>query len=219
MPREPLPPVPNVIKAVVAGATSFLKNWETIFHWVYHGVAPTSGQLRTLAGDILAAFGDNFLPLMPPSTMLVKAITTDLSTVMMPSMEADNPLPGTSTADKLPANCALLYNWDVGMRYQGGHPRNYIYAGTDENLLNESEWNPAFITTAQSAMSDFADAIDGLTLGGTTLDNMVMVSYYQGKDPITGKPARRAVPLVLDYLEFSVNPLVGSQRRRIGRRM
>lgn len=214
---EPLPPVPNVVKLIIEGSTSFLKNWVTIFHWLYTGTPPSASTLLTFATDALNAFQGNYLPITPPSTMINSGTAIDLSTEMMPGITYTAPQPGTSTADKLPANCALLYNWEVAMRYRGGHPRNYIYTGTDENLLNESQWNNAFLTTAATAINTFVDFMNTISAGGTALTGPCMVSYFGGVPTVGGKSQRRAVPLVLPIVMGRVNPFVASQRRRIGR--
>ena len=215
---EPLPAVPNVIKAVAEGVTSFAKNWLNLFYFLYSGSPPTLPTLIDFASQIYDAFSGNFSPLQPPSTTLEQVSVTDLSTDMMPTGISATSTPGTSTADKLPANCATLVNMDVGMRYRGGHPRNYLYCGTDENLLNESEWNAAYLTTATNAFRNFIAAVNGLSSGGTVVGSHVMVSYFGGVPTIDGKSQRRVVPLVLPISGFTVNPIVGSQRRRLGRR-
>lgn len=214
---EPLPPVPNVIKATIEGVTSFLKNWNTLFHFLYTGGPPTEANLVSLAAEVLSFFQTNFLPSTPPSTTIATAMVTDLSTVMMPTAVVTNSMPGTSTADKLPANCAVLFNWNVGMRYRGGHPRNYIYTGADENLLNESQWNTAFLDTMATAMNNFMGDLTDVTFGSTTIVEPVMVSYFGGVPTIGGVSQRRAVPLVLPITMGRVNPFIASQRRRIGR--
>lgn len=213
----PFPPVPNVVKTVVEGATSFAKDWFTLFHWFYTGTPPSVADLTTLATHVLEIFQGNFVPTTPPSTTINAVQATDLSTIMMPSVTVTNPMPGTSTADKLPANCCVLFNWDVAMRYRGGHPRNYIYTGTDEDLLNESQWDSAFLTTMAAKMNNFVGNVTGFVFGGSTILEPVMVSYFGGVPTVGGESQRRAVPLALPIVMGQVNPFVGSQRRRIGR--
>jgi|HubBroStandDraft_2_1064218.scaffolds.fasta_scaffold169856_2 hypothetical protein len=215
---EPLPPVPGVVKAVVEGVTSFAKNWFNLFYFFYTGTAPNSTTLATMATSIYDEFVADFAPLMPPSTEITATSVTDLSTEMSPTITHTQTSPGTSTADKLPANVATLINYTVGMRYRGGHPRNYLYCGTDENLLNESQWNTAYIATAGTAITDFINDIVPSTFGGTDLTEHVMVSYFGGAPTVDGKSVRRVTPLVLPILGQSVNPIVGSQRRRRGMR-
>lgn len=214
----PLPPVPNVVKVAVEGTTSFLKNWFTLFHWFYTGGPPTTGDLLNIALAFAQEYASDFMGFAPPSTTETNAVATDLSTVMMPSINQPFIHAGTSTADKLPANCATLYNWETSMRFKGGHPRNYLYIGADENLLDESQWNSAYIHDATVAMQTFVANLTGLSFGGTHLVKPVMVSYFGGAPTIDGKSQRRAVPLVLDITNPAVNHIVGSQRRRLGRR-
>jgi hypothetical protein len=213
----PLPPVPNVLKAVVEGVTSFAKNWVTIFHFLYSGGAPSIAILEAFATGIGTEYALNFMPLAPPSTVMSGCELTDLSSDAMPSVFVANTTAGTSTADKLPANCATLISSHIARRYRGGHPRNYLYIGTDENLLNESEWNPSFVTTVNNAFSVFMGALLGSTSGGTTLTEHVNVSYFGGAPTVGGVSQRRAVPVVDNILTTNTSPMVASQRRRLGR--
>jgi len=213
----PLPTVPNVIKAVLEGTTSFAKNWATIFHWLYSGTPPTAAALSAIASEFAGAFATEFKPLAPPQTAFVGATVTDLSTVSMPMVFEPFAAVGTSTADKLPANCATLISYSVSLRYRGGHPRNYLYIGTDENLLNESEWNTDYVTSVNEALSNFVGVIDGFASGGTTLTDHVAVSYFGGVPTVGGVSQRREVPLVLPLSTGSASQKIASQRRRLGR--
>jgi hypothetical protein len=219
-PIDPLPPVPNVFKIIVSGTTTSGYGWSNIFHYLWDGTSPSEAVCNEIASAVATGWTTSFVANCPPDTVLTKVEVVDLTSEDSASGEWDGSVPGTSTADKLPGNVAVLCSKTIVRRYRGGRPRTYFYVGADENLQDEAHWNDAFLGTMTENYNAWTEAVTGISEGGCNILLEVCVSYYGGAPTVDGKSVRRDVPLVLDIPSgaFTFQAQIASQRGRIGRR-
>ena len=179
--------------------------------------APSLAQLNALCSAAATAWGaGGFRAVFPTTSILNQFEAIDLS----------NPaaLPGVGivggggqlTSPGITAETAVLVNMKVARRYKGGHPRVYFPAGASTDISAPQAWSAAFTGTFQTAFQTFLTSVQGAS-GGPSITGLVNVSYYSGKSSVTGKPVPRPTPLVEPIVSWSVNPIPGSQRRRMGR--
>lgn len=218
----PLPNVPNVLKIRVQGNTSEASpvTWENVLHASYTGTAPSNAMLTTMAGVVKEAWSTHMAAECPSPTVCNLVQIQDLTSNTAGSGADFTSVAGTRGDDEIPANAAMLAIYPIQRRYRGGHPRSYLLVGGNADFLDAAHWSTAFTAEVQTHWSAFLDAIVGYSAGGMTIPNLVSISYYSGKDPVTGKPERRAVPLVdtLTVGTMFTEQQMASQRRRIGRR-
>jgi hypothetical protein len=218
--RVPLPPVPNVIKTILRGLVDGLgiEKWENILHWAYTGQAPSNADLATFATNIATAWSTNMAPEAPSQTTLNMVNNVDLTSASAAGGEWSGSHAGSRGDDSIPANAAVLISYPVQMRYQGGHPRSYLFVGGNADLQGATLWSTAFQAEALNHWKSFLNAIIGSTISGTTISGLVCVSYID-KEANPTPPYRRPTPLVLPLVvnEAVCSPAMASQRRRIGR--
>lgn len=216
-----LPPVPNVLKVVISGLVDAqnVDNWANVLHFRYSGSPLTGTDASSLATTINLNWGSFIASLCPSPTRLTFVGVTDLSSNTAGQGESLTQRPGTRGDDSIPANSAVLIRYPITLRYRGGHPRTYIYCGGNADLQGATNWSTLFTNEAQTAWRGFVNTIIGLSAGSATITDQVAVSYYQGTDPATGKPLRRAVPVVITLLhgQAVAEQQIANQRRRVGR--
>lgn len=219
----PLPPIAGVVKIIVNGLTGAAidRIWNNVFHASYTGPPPSEAILNALSEDVWDAWVDTGIStLQTADTTLNSVEMVDLSSDTGASGFYDDggtPNPGTNGEDPLPAQVCTLVSLDQGRRYRGGHPRMYLNAGGDGNLLTMNQWNDGYISSAIDAFGDLFTALNSSASGGVALSGMCCVSYVDREvNPVP--PYRRTVPLVEPILGFAVDELLATQRRRIGRK-
>jgi hypothetical protein len=216
----PLPNVPNVLKVVIGGFVDAedIYKWANVLHFLYTGGAPTAIN----CADLASAIGNEWLihmnPECPANTSQQFITVTDLTSPTAGEGEDLTPRNGSRGDDNIPANAALLIRYPVTTRYRGGHPRQYLYVGGNADLEGAAKWSTLFTAEAQSHWRAFLAAIESLSTGSTTIDQMCAVSYYS-KEVNPVPPFRRPVPLVLRINTPSAVAVqeIASQRRRVGR--
>jgi hypothetical protein len=148
------------------------------------------------------------------SALVLQTITlTDISS-STGNQGVDTPNIAGSNADmNVPQNAAILVNYPSSIRYRGGHPRTYWPGQAYQNLVDDTHWNAATVTSVGTFMTAIQNDYYTLTSGGTNLTGMCAVSYVTAK-------AARVTPLVMPIPNgsFTVESRVASQRRRIGRK-
>lgn len=216
----PLPPVPQVLKIIVQGNSgeSSPITWANILHFQYSGAAPSPSVCNTIATHVQTTWAAHMSAEQVNNVFQNVVEVIDLTSSTAGSGADFTGNAGTRGDDEIPANVAFLVTYPVLRRYRGGHPRTYLMVGGNADFLDAAHWSSAFTTEVGNHWAAFLDAIIGFSTSGTTITNMVNVSYYSGKD-LTGKPILRPVPLVdpLTVANMQANQQMASQRRRIGR--
>jgi hypothetical protein len=218
--RLPRIDVPAVLRVALKGfIDTLLKEiWTNVLHFEYSGGAPSVTDLAGLASAISTLWATNMAPECPSPTQLTEVDITDLTSATSSAAAWTGSHVGTRGDDSIPANAAVLISYPLTRRYQGGHPRTYLYVGGNADLQGAAEWATAFQAEALSHWHSFLNGIIGHTAGAATVSNLVNVSYV---NKATGTPPHyyRATPLV-DVLSLSTMFAqlgMASQRRRIGR--
>jgi len=216
----PLPVVPAVAKIIVSGVTGAAidRVWNNIFHASYTGTTPTETILNSIANSLYNAWIDTGpSSIQTADTTLQSVEVVDLASDTGASGFVSEENDGTNGEDPLPAQVCTLVSYDITRRYRGGHPRTYVNAGGDGNLLTMNQWNDGYIAEATAAWNVFFSALTGTASGGFSLTGPVCVSYVDREvNPVP--PYRRTTPLVEPILGFTVDQLLATQRRRIGRK-
>ncbi len=203
-----LPPVAQVCKVVVRGSFDDTP-WNNIFHLQYSGLAPNATDLNTMATNVLGAYTTAFAPLMAAGLPISECQISDLTSATAAQGEATVGTAGTRVGAANPASVAAVISWHINLRYRGGHPRTYVPAGTNDDLLNFTTWTSAFVTELDAAAGTFKSAMDALVTGATTY-KLCIVSYQSGGAP-------RPQPLPFQINAHSVDSRVDTQRRRLGK--
>ena len=206
----PLPLAPGAIKTALGFSVGTDASVSSHFFWQTSSSGITTAQLTTLAGDIAGAYSTDLAQLATGYVHLHQVEATDLSTAATaPGLWAGDHA-GTNSNDPLAASTAALFNLKIARRYRGGHPRLYMPFGWQGALTGPQTWTNAFIASANTQMAAFVAAIIGSGGGAPTITSLANVSYRTGK-------SYRATALVEPVSSFPLNPIPGTQRRRMGR--
>jgi hypothetical protein len=203
-------PVPNVVKLAVQGTSSDLR-WENVLHYVYGGAPPSLPSVTGLAEAMFNEYVDAIIPLTSDDASIDQVVVTDLSSSSSNVGTYGTATPGSAGGETLPASVAVLASYPVTLRYKGGHPRSYIFAGVQADLQDQSNWTSAFITEITDAWGNFIATPVGDTISGTTYTSQCAVSYRSAD-------AYRETPVVMPITGFTILAPIASQRRRMRRR-
>jgi hypothetical protein len=159
----------------------------------------------------------------PASTILTAVEVIDLSSPSGGYAKIATSHAGGAGNANLPANACVVCNYFIQRRYRGGKPRSYWPMGLTTDLVNPQTFSAASVTNFTSHITATLAPFNSTAYVGGALSGIVSVSYYSGakwaENPITGAwkryPTLRATPVVDSIGSFAVDPLVGSQRRRI----
>jgi hypothetical protein len=210
MPSRPFTPVPGVVKVITTGTSSDLR-WANVLHYIYGGAPPSEPSVAGLAQAMFTSYTADISPLSHADTSVDLVTVIDLSSASSNVGAYGAPNPGSAGGEVLPASVAVLASYPVTLRYKGGHPRSYIFAGVQSDLQDMSNWTSAFITEITSAWGNFINTPVGDTIGGTTYTSQCAVSYRSGD-------AFRETPVVMGISDFLITAPIASQRRRMRRR-
>lgn len=209
-----LPPAGKVLRIALQGIKS-AENWANILHFIYSGANPSVADVTSIAARVITEWNTYMKPRATADTTLETVKVTDLSSASGAQVEsAAGPIVGTNAEDPIPGSACFLVDYDVSLRYRGGHPRTYIVGGGDGDLdtgaANWSVWNASFIAAMATSWTGFTTHISGFTAGSTTIGDQCAVRYKSAGVPLV-------TPIVLDLPTFNTESRVCSQRRRLGR--
>lgn len=217
----PLPPVPQVLKVIIQGNSgeSTPLTWQNVLHLSYSGSAPSGSVCNALALHVATEWGTHMSPEQVSNCIQNEVTVTDLTSATSGSGADFTSNTGSRGSDEIPANVAFLINYNITRRYRGGRPRTYLIVGGNADFLDAAHWSTAFTAEVGTHWTAFLNAVIGYSSGGTTLDNLVNVSYYdKALNPVP--PYRRTTPVVdpIVIADLIAEQQMASQRRRIGRR-
>lgn len=188
----------------------------------FTGAGPTVGDMNTFLTTCINAWGANMKPLVTSAHALTGIQGTDLtSSTGAQSLLTVSGQVGTSSGTAGAASQSIIIRFKIGRRYRGGHPRFYLGALNNGALTDAEHWGTATGSSVQAGFAAFIAAC--VTSPPTNLGTMahVNVSYFAGftnKTFPSGRthpvPVVRGTPLVDPVLSYSVNLIVGTQRRR-----
>jgi hypothetical protein len=210
MATRPFTPVPGVVMVRFEGTSSDLR-WNNVLHYVYGGAPPSLPSVAGLAEAMFNEYVAAIVPLMHADASIDQCVVTDLSSAMSNVGTFGSATPGSAGGDVLPASVAVLASYPVALRYKGGHPRSYIFAGVQSDLQDMSNWGSGFIAEITDAWGNVLATPVGDTISGTTYTGQCAVSYRSGRE-------YRETALPLPISSFTILQAVASQRRRMRRR-
>jgi hypothetical protein len=173
----------------------------------------TTPELDDLAAACSEAYADNFLPLLSNLTTL-----EGTQVVLYSAGDAFEGVAGAGgsgsagSTNNLPANITACVSWNIAPHYRGGHPRTYIPGLRIANVLDNTSWDPTFVSSLTSAGNSFhadLEAISGISSGISTVEHGVASFVRSGdwRDP----------PVFYRITSCTVDTRIDTQRRRLGR--
>lgn len=216
-----LPVVANVARFSLRYSYGGDSNVLNRFFMKYTG-AMGSVDATTLCTTLASSWTTRFNAMYPTTLTLIDTGCLDLGSrtginVILPVSH-----PGTAAASlQLSAGAAIVIDGHVALRYRGGHPRVYLPPAVNSSLADANTWataNLATIFTAWTGMlADLASspplAVGALSQVGVRYYSNNILDYPPGT--VTVPPNHLLpVPMALPIGSWSVNPQVGSQRRR-----
>lgn len=223
----PLPPVPGVLKVdhhydIGSDLTALMR-----LHVSYSGTPPTNATCAALAHDLFTDFTTIFAPYAVSDVVFTSVAIEDLSTSSGGVGSYTGSVAGTLTGAPTAAQVAALCNAQIARRYRGGKPRSYLPLGSISTMATPQTWTSTFVTNVNAALAQYLADIAVTTEAGCNLQKAVNVSFYSGftavTNPITGRtrdvPKVRTGTIPVDpFISWTLNPKLGTQRRRVGLR-
>lgn len=204
-----LPAVPGVLRIALRGAFG-TGEWANIYHFAFSGGPATDPDCATMASQTRTAWGTNFLGAYPPIVTLTSVTVEDLTSSSAGVGAWAGSDIGTGTSRPVPANVCMLVKHTIGRRYRGGHPRTYLPGPNDAILSTPTQWDASAVATIQGFFNTFISDVETTTLPSITFPLHVSVSYFTGH-------SQRLTPVVDPVLGSTVETMVATQRRRVGR--
>lgn len=220
----PLVNQPNVLKYELEFAAGTDIKILSRLYFTWAGTAPTTAALNALAQTADSYASTNFPQLMDPTRSYQGLNITDLTSPTAAYGAHATPNNGNGPGTPPPANSCVLMNMVIARRYRGGKPRVYWPFGLSAQVATAQTWSTSFLTLCHTQVAGFIAAVLASSSGGTTVSNLVNVSYYEGFTTVTNaatgrtkdvpKPRTTAIPPDV-VVGWSLNTKIGSQRRRI----
>jgi len=220
-----LPVHPGVCRVRARFAAGANLDIATAVHFTYTGGPPSIADLIAMATTAYASAVTNLVPRLSVDRNLVGVDIQDLSSALGAYGEYLAVTAGSRGGGTLPASVCVLLNEVIARRYRGGKPRTYWPLGTETDLAGTADWKSASVIDFETGIGDWLTAVAGLTHGTTAFVAGCSISNYHGftsvQNPVTGRwrniPTPRAIAIPPDvWTTFAVNPIPGSQRRRLG---
>jgi len=206
----PLPPVASCVKTQLYWDNGASKNASSHLYWHFTGGAPSTTDLAAFANLVGTQWGSHMVAQTPNNVTLKEVIAEDLSPGANVPGVATMSTPGTYPTTAMTAETAVLINLTVARRYRGGKPRLYLPGGVSAQLNNQVSWQGTFVSAYRAAFNSFLSGILAGVTPPPAVDYLSTVSYHSGG-------ALRGTPLQEKVLDWEVNAIPGSQRRRMGR--
>lgn len=219
-----LPPVPNVIRVRAVWTIMGKANQGARWFYLYSGSAPTTAALGTFGGLLQTQYLAHMVPNVNAGVTLTEWVLEDLSISTGAVAVVASNTPGTAVNNNISPATSVVTVYEVARRYRGGRPKTFWPPPGEDAIGTNGLFTPGFVSTFQTAQGNVIQAPVAATAGGTTITNHVNVSYYEGftvvTEPISGRarnaPKLRSSPLVEAVVGATVQPYVGSMRRRRG---
>lgn len=223
-----MPALPNVSKVIrldflfeLAGTVPALSRQ----FYRYSGSAPDLTDITVFADNAVAAYTGNCLGDLTAEKTFLGVEATDLSSATAAQALSPVSVAGTDGANPNPNDVALVVGYQIGRRYRGGHPRGYWPHGGEPNLADPRTWDSGSLSTFVGDLAAMQSSIIAGGWGTSGTITQVNVSYFRGftvvTSPTTGRARNvstpRSTPLVDTVVNYIGRPLIGNQRRRVGR--
>jgi hypothetical protein len=219
-----LTPVPNTLKfyykfQLVASGQS-IGGFRTFWHYTAGTVSASN--LDALANAVTTSWNTHVAAMVSTSQMLEEVLIEDIGSATGQTGASTTTSTGTRTGGELPVSNCVLINYSIARKYRGGKPRSYMPGGVDTDTTDGRHWTTAFQNAYLAALNSHTSDIvnNSQAISGMAQHN---IGYYQGfvavEDPITHRyrnVPQYASPPHDDLITLiSVNPVIGTQRRRL----
>jgi hypothetical protein len=219
-----LPAVHNVVRVNMPYAIAGAPNALNRFYMSYAGTPPNTAELTTFCNAVTAGWSAGPKQKTSSGVSMGPTFCEDLGSTSGAIATGSTAVAGVDGHAMATAAAATVVNFHLARRYRGGKPKMFTTMGTAFDMADANTWGGAFLTAALIDWNIFINAVIAATWAGAVSLTHVNVSYYSGfsvvTNPITGRarnvPTLRATPLVDPIVGYSVNPTIGSQRRRLG---
>lgn len=215
-----LPSVPNVASIVLRHTLGTDANIINRLHSRFTGVS-TEAELNGWALGIANSWVTDLAPHFCTDLVLNEVVVTDLTSSSSATGSNISNHPGGNGTVGVPANGAMVMQFQINRRYKGGRPKQYLAGLAQNAMIDEDHWSTTIINSMEASYTLFAAAVGQFVSGALTGAGIVNVSYVAGhtwEQDQRGNwhrmPVYRPTP-VLDVVNgYTVNPIIGSQRRR-----
>lgn len=211
-----------MIKFRITGTLANDAAWGVGLYTGYSGGTPSPADMLYFCEGIVSAWDTYVGPFISSSVHTLACDGIDLSSDDGAGNTADVDVAGSGDATSVDNQIAGIVKFDIARRYRGGKPKMYL-PGLGADLQEDgSHWTDAAVNDIGSAFTSMAGIIDEISTAGIALIGIVNVSRYQGftavENPITHRwrniPTYRSDPLVDLVGGFTMDPLMGTQKRR-----
>ena len=203
-------PVPDSASIVIEGEMADGVTWVQSYNLQNAGgVVVDQTQADLIAANYNTSLIGNDVDDLLSTTWHALSLTfTDLSTEFGAQYTADlTGCDGLATGNPLPNGAAALISWRTNTRSRNARGRTYFGGFTEADSLGNG-LSATLVSNLQDWASQWINDLESYA------DNMVVVSRYEGVDPVTHKPIPRAEGLTFPITTALVHPSWKSQRRR-----
>lgn len=208
-----LAPIPGLARVSVEGVCG-LRPWVNVFHVrPLTDAAMDQPTVDDIATAVMSGWVAHFLPSLTTDVHPKLAVAIDLGSNVGLQGQATSSAGGTIGGPTSPASVCALINWRIALRYRGGHPRTYL-PGVPEGAVdvdgNLQTGAGNILVTLQAGVDAFLADLEANTGAAGSLH--LAVPHYTVKGVPVVAPN---IPVKSDILSGLVNPIMGSQRRRV----
>jgi hypothetical protein len=215
-----LPAVANCIKSVFTSAMGDAPDMLNRLFWKLSAPA-TQAFLNAFTSEMVTAWTAHMTPYQTEYLTLKETYAEALDSLSAPTSTLGTSVAGGYATAGPPADLALLINFDTARRWRGGHPRISVPGIPVAYLNTPQTWTATIVGDVAAAWALFVAAMLAVTNGGITVVDQVSIPYYKGFTNGVGStgrarviPTLQAAPVPDIVTSFSVNPVIGSIRRR-----
>ena len=219
----PTPPsVPGVARFRFLGTLANAALWGTRMYIAYAGGPPAASDLLSIAGGLASLFNTNIWALQSDGAEFSAVDAVDLSSSLGAAATALVTHLGGSANGQMDNQIAAVIKYVIDRRYRGGKPKMYLPAVPNNVQLDTAHFTNTYANDMGTGFSNFQAGLSGISSGGTSLANVVNVSFYSGFNAIENLadgrwrnvPKYRGAPVIDVVSSFTCDTLMGSQKRR-----
>lgn len=204
-----LPNVPGIVKLQYFFTLGTDSNVMThLFFGAPGGGAYPGPDLQGFVNLAHSSYVTNLKSLHTNQTILTKIVVTDLHDPSTIQYQWAGSEPGTRSLGPPSAQVAVIQNMKLARRYRGGHPRVYWPWGNNGDISSPQSWSASFVGLCQTGINNYVAALQAYSSTALNAPQLSNVSYWHAG-------ALRATPVVDVVLSSVINPIPGTQRRRL----
>lgn len=204
-----LPDAPGAVRIEHRGTLNGLP-FANIFHVQGQLGNYVQADMTAVAAAMHTAYVNAFIPLLHNGTTLVSTTAIDLTTRQgYVGVQAESHT-GTVVLTNFPPNSlAVCLSWEIRDRYRGGHPRMYLPARNEQDVVGGKSMNGTTNALYVAAANGYLTSVRGMTVGGQTW--LPICVRYWSHGQLLADPLQRHID------DVKVGTRYDSQRRRMGK--